>query len=162
MTKELDATPPAAAIADAPIPLTPAFKHTPGPLSAAWQEQWPFGIVAVDATGNEVWNERPHCFSSTSKTLQDHLDCVGFEPEDRDRCRAILQRQFADAVLRAAAPELLDVLREYAMLGGGKCTISKAHAEKARAAIAKALGQGGPKGSAEGASVPTPVGGGEA
>jgi hypothetical protein len=42
---------------------------------------------------------------------------------------------------REVNAELLAALAEYVVLGHGKCTISKAHAEKAAAAIAKARGE---------------------
>ena len=47
----------------------------------------------------------------------------------------------ANARLIAAAPELLEALAEYLVLGVGRCSISKATADKALAAISKATGE---------------------
>ena len=47
----------------------------------------------------------------------------------------------ANARLIAAAPEMLAVLAEYLVLGHGKCTVSKALADKALATVRKAIGE---------------------
>lgn len=47
----------------------------------------------------------------------------------------------ANANLIAAAPDLLAALCEYMIMGVGKCTIGKATADKALAAINKATGR---------------------
>ena len=47
----------------------------------------------------------------------------------------------ANANLIAAAPDLLAALCEYMIMGVGKCTIGKATADKALAAISKATGR---------------------
>ncbi|MET3481590.1 hypothetical protein [Methylobacterium sp. 1973] len=44
----------------------------------------------------------------------------------------------ANARLISAAPEMLEVLAEYLMLGAGKCTIGRQQADKALAVIRKA------------------------
>lgn len=49
--------------------------------------------------------------------------------------------RLANARLMAAAPELLAALSEYLVLGKGKCTIGKATADRALAAVRKALGE---------------------
>lgn len=119
MSKGTDAGKPA--IADAPIKAAPAF--TPGPLSVAWDKTWPFDLVTYDAGNNEVWRESAHCTSSKARTLEDHLNAVGFRGEVIKSCRAALQRQYADALLRAAAPEMFEALRsariQLVSLGGG-------------------------------------------
>jgi hypothetical protein len=46
-----------------------------------------------------------------------------------------------NAYLLAAAPDLLAVVRQFAILGSGKCTIGKPLADMARAAINKAHGK---------------------
>lgn len=51
-----------------------------------------------------------------------------------------LARNEANARLIAAAPELLEVLAEYLMLGAGRCTIGRQQADKALAVIRKATG----------------------
>lgn len=107
MSKGTDAGKPA--IADAPIKAAPAF--TPGPLTVAWEEKRPFDLVTRDANGKEVWREAAYCTSSAARTLEDHLWAVGFRGETVNECRAALQRQFADALLRAAAPEMFEALR---------------------------------------------------
>jgi hypothetical protein len=106
-SRELDATPPAAAIADAPTPLPSAFKQTPGP----WRRR----------TGGTYYNT----IEAQSGRSRGRLD-DGWRPiasgqscgpldvsdaEERANCEANLN-------LIAAAPELLD-----ACIAQGRCTL---------------------------------------
>ena len=102
---------------------SPHLKHTPGP--------WPYRMVPVDETGGETyaWIGPGHISGDGSADNPDRYLLVSGCIEE------------PDARLIAAAPDLLAALCEYMIMGVGKCTIGKATADKALAAINKATGR---------------------
>ena len=91
-------------------------KFTKGPLFVVQPDKWPFNIEIVDTAGELVFEEHRHSYSTSHKTVEDVMNCVGFrntrdDPEFVDRAIAANERQLADAYLRAAAPDLLEALR---------------------------------------------------
>lgn len=85
-------------------------KHTPGPLTVRQSEQWPFDIQIVDESGNVVFQESRYAYGTGQKTIEDVMTGYGFT-KDRDAVIESNERQLADAMLRAAAPELLEAAR---------------------------------------------------
>lgn len=87
------------------------MKHTLGPLSVHQPEQWPFDIQIVDAEGNVVFQEGRYAYGTGQKTIEDVMSGYGFT-KDRETVIESNERQLADAILRAAAPDLLASLQE--------------------------------------------------
>lgn len=85
-------------------------KHTPGPLTVTRDETFPFYIITKDANGEAVWIEPPYAYNSGMITLYDFHAGVGFDESERQRLIEKNERQYANALLRAAAPELLEQL----------------------------------------------------
>jgi hypothetical protein len=159
-----------AAAAGAPINLTSASKHTPGPWHSCrkgecpcmfvWCDDHPVARVECGEWGDEYPNIRIVGESLEAKA-EPFIDRIAYGSVAEGTAAA-------NARLISAAPELLEALQACAKWmeetrACGDCGnwewSEDSEYNKALAAIAKAVGQGGPKGSAEGASVPTPVGG---
>lgn len=117
-------------------------KFTPGPLFVRQPERWPFDVEIVDASGEVISRESRHSYNSKQETIEDVMTAYRMrspgDPNFAEECIAANQKQLANAYLRAAAPDLFDALKEIIdtpWLGG------KGGFHKARAAIAKALGE---------------------
>lgn len=114
-------------------------KHTPGPLHVVTSNSWPFDISICDAQGSVVDVLRLPAHSTAHKTFADALNYRGIDHSEAGRCREANQRALADAHLRAAAPELLEALKEvFEQCDGYVPNTSKATWRKAAAAIQKA------------------------
>jgi hypothetical protein len=123
------------------------MKFTKGPLFVVQPDKWPFNIEIVDTAGELVFEERRHSYSTSHKTVEDVMNCVGFHntrdgPEFADRAIAANERQLADAYLRAAAPDLFEALRlmisdDFPSL---PLTVQALRLELADAALRKATG----------------------
>ena len=115
-------------------------KHTTGPLTVTREKKWPFSIITRDASGDVLLTEHAMAYSTKMETIDDFNSALGFKPEERADVIAANERQWADAVLRAAAPELLAallmVLDDHDALDGRPRTY-----DQVRAAIAKATGE---------------------
>jgi hypothetical protein len=109
-------------------------KWTPGPLRVVQPDKWPFDILTVDSDFNEVFVEGRHAYSSLQKTVADVMRAHGFPHAEREDVIATLERQVADAHLRAAAPELYEALNEFVEHFGDPF-------RNARAALARARGE---------------------
>lgn len=92
-------------------------KHTPGPLAVRRESEWPYSIVTTNAAGEIVWQERAVVTSSEQRTLADFESGFGLFGIAREVAVEANERQFADALLRAAAPDLLQAAQaiEFAM-----------------------------------------------
>jgi hypothetical protein len=88
------------------------IKHTPGPLFVRQPEKWPFHVEIVNEAGEIVASEHRYAYSTSHKTINDVMTARGFRMDDADKAIAANERQLADAYLRAAAPELLEALKE--------------------------------------------------
>lgn len=84
-------------------------KHTPAPLFARVDEKWPFDIVTRDANGDTVFVDRMPSYSTRHETAKEAIEGKGMPPEWL--AREVNERAIADAILRAAAPELLEALK---------------------------------------------------
>lgn len=84
--------------------------YTRGPLTVRLSSKWPFHVETVDQNGQVVFSEDLVCSSTSHQTREDAIECRGFTRESRRSARALIQRQLANAYLRAAAPELLEAL----------------------------------------------------
>ncbi|EHP94919.1 hypothetical protein [Methylorubrum extorquens] len=102
-----------------------AAKHTPGPWFVGSQNDALFIINRAPRPSTDDINPN-HDATAIAKTFY-----LGPDGGSED----------ANARLMAAAPDLLAALGEYLVLGKGKCTIGKATADKALAAVRKALGE---------------------
>lgn len=122
-------------------------KHTPGPLFVSVENSWPFNIVTKNTNGEIVFTQQMPCHSTSHKSAQEAITGKGIDPawdaENRNR------QAIADEVLRAAAPDLLEVLKMYSLsidtnnialscIEFGSEAVEKEL--KRRAAIAKATG----------------------
>ena len=87
-------------------------KHTPGPLSVSFGTKWPFEILIVNESGAVVDRQSLPCHSSKDKTFEEALNCWNFKASEQEEYAAINHRAVADAYLRAAAPDLLRLLKE--------------------------------------------------
>ena len=119
-------------------------KHSPAPWRVEIEDRSPFKIRTLDADGDIIASECMPCHSSNDKTLYDAINCVNFPRGRREEYSAINRLAIANATLRAAAPELLEALREmvaYAESPDFEGAPSIAALQKARAAIAKATGE---------------------
>lgn len=122
-----------------------AAKHTPGPLVVSVETEWPFKIVTKNAAGDVVFADDMPCHSTSHKSVADVMAGTGIDPKwnaPENNARAV-----ADAVLRAAAPELLEALREvlkhekwHAAVADEVTPAARAAIKQADAAIAKATG----------------------
>lgn len=111
-------------------------KHTPGPLSVSTGTKWPFDIFVTNESGVVVFKDSLPCHSSMDNSFYEALHCLNFKSSEREQYAAMNMRAFADAHLRAAAPDLLEALQmllEFPNTGPATTT--------ARAAIAKATGE---------------------
>lgn len=91
--------------------------HTKGPLFVTIDER--FAIVTKDTSGTEVFRREFPCASSKDKTALERIQCINFysisdrrcksEDFSREKCSQINRTALADEILRAAAPELLDL-----------------------------------------------------
>jgi hypothetical protein len=86
-------------------------KHTPVPLFVRQPDVWPFDIDVVDLDDNIIWNERRIAHGSRQRNLAQCMAAVGFPHDERPKIVALLERQLADAHLRAAAPDMLEALK---------------------------------------------------
>ncbi|HEX8894413.1 MAG TPA: hypothetical protein VF783_13875 [Terriglobales bacterium] len=126
-------------------------KHTSGPLFVRQPAKWPFRIEIVDAAGEVVHSEARYAYSTKHETIEDVMTAHGFHRDDVDAAVAGNERQLADAHLRAAAPDLLDVLKALhdavdnyfgpSKTGAAWPKYFDAEMFAARAAISKALGE---------------------
>lgn len=85
-------------------------KHTPGPLYVSINEKWPFSILTKNKDGEIVFSESMPCYSTSHKNAKQAIEGHGM-PHDwhaEEKNRAAI----ANAVLRAAAPDLLEALKE--------------------------------------------------
>lgn len=122
-------------------------KHTPGPLTVKIDKQWPFNINTFDANGLLIFVDRLPCHSTEDKTLKQAMACVHYDKDGREGYSAMNHRALADAVLRAAAPDLLEELD--ACLGTLEVCFPDAPVDSvigknivnARIAVAKATGE---------------------
>ena len=87
-------------------------KHTPGPLSVSFGTKWPFEILIINESGGVVYRESLPCHSSKDKNFEEALNCLNFKASEQEEYAAINHRAVADAYLRAAAPDLLRLLKE--------------------------------------------------
>ena len=87
-------------------------QHTPGPLYVKMDENWPFNINTFNAVGDLVFVEKLPCHSTRDESPQEALDCVNFVHENREEYSEANHRALADAILRAAAPDLLAMIQE--------------------------------------------------
>jgi hypothetical protein len=77
----------------------------------------------------------PNCGSIYAELVSGQAVAIAKRP------RYTNDRQWqTDACLIAAAPDMLEIVREVALLGAGKCTISKKLADMALDAFNKAVG----------------------
>ena len=87
-------------------------KHTPGPLSVSFGTKWPFEILISNESGAVVYRQSLPCHSSKDKNFEEALNCWNFKASEQEEYAAINHRAVADAYLRAAAPDLLRLLKE--------------------------------------------------
>jgi hypothetical protein len=99
-------------------------QHTPGPWSVEADER------LYERHSGE--NGHPGSYVAGYNVVSPQGEVVGSE--------GILGDGEANAHLIAAAPELLEVLKLYLVLGAGKCTIGRPQADMALAAVRKAEG----------------------
>lgn len=130
-------------------------RHTPGPLHVDTDKRFPFDLLLVDATGNIIARESRYAYSTKQKTVEDVMTGRYLDPDIRVDAVLANERQLADMVLRAAAPELLELIKELILPFEQTCLCSReescavcsrpssefATAVKARAIIAKAEGK---------------------
>ncbi len=114
--------------------------HTPGPLHVATSNSWPFDISICDAQGSVVDVLRLPAHSTAHKTFADALNYRGVDHSEAGRCREANQRALADAHLRAAAPELLEVLARYVQQDQAHGCTDNNLFRSAQDAISKATG----------------------
>lgn len=113
-------------------------KHTPGPLSVSTGTKWPFDILVTNESGGVVFKDSLPCHSSMDNSFYEALHCLNFKSSEREQYAAINMRAFADAHLRAAAPDLLEALIELADTGAEAWGEDRPCVRWAYAAIAKA------------------------
>lgn len=102
-------------------------KHTPGPWSVHDGDSFDGGLIVYCA--DTIYIPNP---SRTAWTI-----VVGASMEEGDKGWSEVE---ANAHLIAAAPDLIEVVRQYVMLGKGRASIGKPLLDMALAAIAKAEG----------------------
>lgn len=90
--------------------MTTEPKFTPGPLTVTHNDRRPYSIYILTADGKVAFSETLMCHSTVDKSWQDALECRNFPHEDRDKARAMNERQLANAYIRAAAPELYEAI----------------------------------------------------
>lgn len=110
--------------------------HTPGPLAVKIGKDWPFNINTVDVNGTIVFIDRLPCHSSADKSIKQAMECKHHDKEGRAGYSALNRRALADAVLRAAAPDLLEALQGVLRVADRATD----EFDAARAAIAKSIG----------------------
>jgi len=124
-------------------------KHTLGPLFVSMGDEWPFRILTKTEAGDIVFTRDLPCHSTSDKSANDALNCLHFKKADRGGCAAINKTAFADEVLRAAAPDLLEACQLFIAYQAAvdsndgiamMLAYHEAH-EAIRAAIAKATGE---------------------
>lgn len=118
------------------------FKGTNINMHVRPDTKWPFDIVIYDDRGNEVFRENLYAHSTGQKSFEDTKNAVGFDFDEREEIKAVIERQLADAQIRAVAPQLLDALQKC------KRVLAAYNSDKAidahyiaSEAIKKALGQ---------------------
>ena len=109
-------------------------KYTPGPLIVKVDDKWPFRINTFDASGEIVFCRDMPSYSTRQETAQQAMSGAYMGKHAVDAV-ILNELAFADEVLRASAPELLEALKE--LEAKPEHTGSWL---KARAAIAKATG----------------------
>ena len=120
-------------------------KYTKGPWFVRQEEKWPFYINIVDSNGQIISSEPRYAYSSKQETIEDVMTAYRFPKDERDAVIKANEIQLANAHLRAAAPELLELLEravgrlEIAHRNGD--SIMKEWVIDARAAILKATGE---------------------
>jgi hypothetical protein len=85
-------------------------KHTASPLTVKPEQKWPFDLVTYDSNNNEVFRRNLPAYTSKDKTFKQALSGVNFETQDQDEVKKLNSKAYADEVLRATAPELLEQL----------------------------------------------------
>ena len=113
-------------------------KFTKGPWFVRQEEKWPFDINIVDSNGQIVSNEPRYAYSSRQETIEDVMTAYRFPKDERDAAIKANETQLANAHLRAAAPELLEFVKEWLERQGSDDNYMTA---KARAVILKATGE---------------------
>lgn len=91
---------------------------TKGPLSVVEDDAWPFEIHIEDVNGVEVHTENRIAHSSHWKTLDDVYSAKSWPHDERDNVITLIARQMADIRLRAAAPDLYEVVAAMAKFDG--------------------------------------------
>ena len=82
--------------------------HTKGPWSVVQNEKWPFGIKIEP----EILRMDCYAHSTSQKTLDDMRNALGFPNNERAGIITAIQEQESNARLIAAAPDLLEALKE--------------------------------------------------
>lgn len=122
-------------------------QHTPGSLRVIPHEKKPWVLQTIDNDGNVVYERFLPYFSAKDKTFNDVMNCANFPAPcskeatptyNSDYCSGLNQRAYADEILRAAAPEMLEAL-EYVYQSAS--SDSPDMWKKVRTAIAKAKGE---------------------
>ena len=85
--------------------------HTLGPLTVRVCTYWPYDIETINAEGVIVFSDGMPAHSSAMNSLEDLWFGVGFPAHDKAAVIAANRRAVADAVIRAAAPCLLEALK---------------------------------------------------
>lgn len=116
-------------------------KHTPGPLSVSAGTKWPFDILVTNESGGVVFKDSLPCHSSMDNSFYEALHCLNFKPSEREQYAAINMRAFADAHLRAAAPDLLEALRLAVRQNSLDMLMTGDEIRQCEMAIAKATGE---------------------
>ena len=113
--------------------------HTPGPITVEREDRCPFSIIGKGKDGRVLWSESAHSYSTRMRSSQDLYTGYGFDYEDRPAVIEANKRQWADALLRAAGPDLLTAAQKAI----DECVdlIGTDAGEALSAAIAKAKGE---------------------
>ena len=114
--------------------------HTPGPLTVKVADKWPFRIETFDAAGELVFCRDMPCYSTKQKSAKECMDGL-YLGDLAEHAASVNAKAVADEVLRAAAPELLEALKDLRAAIKSRGVISTVKAlSKAGAAIAKVTG----------------------
>ena len=86
-------------------------KATRAPWKLTLVERWPFGVLIEGSDGSCVLKQEAWSSPTAQKTIQDNLDCVGFNADRIEEARKGLLTQHANARLIAASPDMLAALK---------------------------------------------------
>ena len=120
-------------------------KHTEGPWAVEFEDKWPWSIVI---TPNILTMPRI-AYGTANKGLDDVRNATAFNYGEREKIAKMVAEQEANALLIAAAPDLLEALVEVldclGFMAGGDHEleghgISSERGAEIRLAIAKAKG----------------------